>query len=264
MNETTLAVEVIEHFVIPTRDGRKLSARVWKPVTTERLPVILEYIPYRKRDVTRYRDEPMHGYFARKGFVAVRLDLAGSGDSEGVLTDEYALQEQEDALDAIDWLSRQDWCSGVVGMIGKSWGGFNCLQIAARRPPALRAIIPVAATDDRFNDDVHFMGGCLLVDGIDWGAVLQTFLPRPPDPALVGDGWQQQPGAALVAQPQHGQVAAQQFSHGRDGKQPESAGKTGPFDGVAHGVPVMYSRRHSSCPLAGTAMIGSGYPRRTP
>lgn len=182
-------IEVIEHFVIPTRDGRKLSARVWKPVTPDRLPVVLEYIPYRKRDVTRYRDEPMHGYFAQKGFVAVRLDLAGSGDSEGVLTDEYALQEQDDALDAIDWLSRQEWCNGSVGMIGKSWGGFNCLQIAARRPPALKAIIPVAATDDRYADDIHFMGGCLLVDGLDWGAVLQTFLPRPPDPALVGPEW---------------------------------------------------------------------------
>jgi len=184
-------IEVIEHFVIPTRDGRKLSARVWKPVTPERLPVVLEYIPYRKRDITRYRDEPMHGYFAQKGFVAVRLDLAGSGDSEGVLIDEYALQEQEDALDAIDWLSRQDWCNGAIGMIGKSWGGFNCLQIAARRPPALKAIIPVAATDDRYADDVHFMGGCLLVDGLDWGAVLQTFLPRPPDPALVGPRWRE-------------------------------------------------------------------------
>lgn len=184
-------IEIIEHFVIPTRDGRKLSARVWKPVSAERLPAILEYIPYRKRDVTRYRDEPIHGYFAENGYVSVRLDLAGSGDSDGVLTDEYALQEQEDALDAIDWLSKQAWCTGAIGMIGKSWGGFNCLQIAARRPPALRAIIPVAATDDRYTDDIHFMGGCLLVDGLDWGAVLQTFLPRPPDPALVGDRWRE-------------------------------------------------------------------------
>ena len=190
MNQNTAApIDVIEHFVIPTRDGRRLSARVWKPVTDQKLPVILEYIPYRKRDVTRYRDEPMHGYFAQKGFVAVRLDISGSGDSEGVLADEYALQEQEDALDAIDWLSRQPWSNGNVGMIGKSWGGFNCLQIAARRPPALKAIIPVAATDDRYHDDVHYMGGCLLVDGLDWGAVFQTFLPRPPDPELVGPAW---------------------------------------------------------------------------
>lgn len=184
-------IDVIEHLVIPMRDGRKLSARIWKPVTPERLPVVLEYIPYRKRDVTRYRDDPMHGYFAQQGYVAVRLDLAGSGDSEGVLTDEYALQEQDDAIEAIDWLSRQPWSTGAVGMIGKSWGGFNCLQIAARRPPALRAIIPVAATDDRFADDIHFMGGCLMVDGLDWGAVLQTFLPRPPDPVLVGPRWRE-------------------------------------------------------------------------
>lgn len=191
---TTFATDqitVIEHLVIPMPDGRKLSARVWQPVTATPLPVVLEYIPYRKRDVTRYRDEPMHGYFARMGYVAVRLDLAGSGDSEGVLTDEYALQEQDDAVAAIDWLARQPWCNGAVGMIGKSWGGFNCLQIAARRPPALRAIIPVAATDDRYSDDIHFMGGCLMVDGLDWGAVLQTFLPRPPDPVLVGAGWRE-------------------------------------------------------------------------
>jgi putative CocE/NonD family hydrolase len=131
----------------------------------------------------------MHAYFAQHGYVSVRLDLAGSGDSEGVLTDEYALQEQEDALDAIAWLSQQSWCSGAVGMIGKSWGGFNCLQVAARRPPALRAIVPVCATDDRYGEDVHFMGGCLLVDGIEWGAVFQTFLPRPPDPEVLGEKW---------------------------------------------------------------------------
>ena len=187
--DNAYVVETFEHFLIPTRDGRMLSARVWKPVTSERLPVILEYIPYRKRDFTRYRDEPIHAYFAQHGYVSVRLDLSGSGNSEGVLTDEYAPQEQDDALDAIAWLSEQEWCSGSVGMIGKSWGGFNCLQIAARQPPALRAIIPVAATDDRYRDDVHYMGGCLLVDGLDWGAVLQTFLPRPPDPELLGNDW---------------------------------------------------------------------------
>ncbi|MCO4253725.1 CocE/NonD family hydrolase [Pseudarthrobacter cellobiosi] len=185
------AVEVIEHLIIPTRDGRELSARVWKPVTTEKLPVILEYIPYRKRDFTRGRDEPMHAYFAQHGYVAVRLDMAGSGESRGVMVDEYALQEQDDAVDAIAWLSKQSWCSGAVGMIGKSWGGFNCLQIAARQPPALRAIVPVCATDDRYGDDVHYMGGSLLVDGIDWGAALQTFMPRPPDPAILGEDWRE-------------------------------------------------------------------------
>ena len=179
----------VEHCPIPMKDGGQLSARLWIPEMAGRVPAILEYIPYRKRDCLRSRDEPIHGYFAQRGYVSVRLDLAGSGDSEGVLTDEYALQEQEDALDAIAWLSNQPWCNGAVGMIGKSWGGFNCLQIAARQPPALRAIVPVDATDDRYGDDIHFMGGCLLVDGIDWGAVLRTYLPRPPDPLVLGDKW---------------------------------------------------------------------------
>jgi predicted acyl esterase len=170
-------------------DGRTLSARLWTPETDEPVPSILEYIPYRKRDVTRARDESIHAYFAARGYVSIRLDLAGSGESDGLLKDEYETQEQDDALEAISWLSEQAWCSGSVAMIGKSWGGFNALQVAARQPPALKAIVSVCSTDDRYGDDVHFMGGCLLVDGIDWGAAFQTFLPLPPDPEVIGERW---------------------------------------------------------------------------
>jgi len=164
---------------------------MWLPEDAEAdpVPAILEYIPYRKRDFTRLRDEPMHAYFAGHGYACVRLDIRGSGESEGVLVDEYLEQEQDDAVEAIAWIARQPWCTGAVGMMGKSWGGFNSLQVAARRPPALAAIMPVCATDDRYADDVHFMGGCMLVDNIDWGSVFQAFLPRPPDPAIVGEAW---------------------------------------------------------------------------
>jgi len=182
-------VRRIEHCPIPMKDGRTLSGRVWMPETDEAVPVILEYLPYRKRDFTRPRDEPIHAYFAARGYVSVRLDLAGSGESDGLLTDEYAPQEQDDALEAIAWLSEQSWCSGPVGMFGLSWGGFNSLQIAARQPPALRAIVSAYSTDDRYADDVHFMGGCLLLDGIDWGAAFQTYLPLPPDPDVLGERW---------------------------------------------------------------------------
>jgi predicted acyl esterase len=103
------------------------------------VPAILEYIPYRKRDGTRGRDEPMHGYFAAHGYAAIRVDMRGSGESDGHLADEYLKQEQDDALDVIEWIARQPWCNGAVGIQGKSWGGFNALQIAARRPPALKA-----------------------------------------------------------------------------------------------------------------------------
>src|SRR2546422_7882310 len=145
------AVRVIENCWIPLSDGCRLAARIWLPADAETSPVtaILEYIPYRKRDFTRARDEPMHYYFAGHGYAAVRVDLRGSGDSDGLLLDEYLEQEQKDALEVIRWIAAQPWCSGAVGMMGKSWGGFNSLQVAARRPDALKAIITVCSTDDR-------------------------------------------------------------------------------------------------------------------
>ena len=105
--------------------------------------------------------------------------------------DEYVKQEQDDGLAALEWIAKQPWCSGATGMIGISWGGFSSLQIAARRPPSLKAIITVDSTDDRFNDDIHYMGGCLLYANLSWGTQLFTYMMRPPDPALSGDTWRQ-------------------------------------------------------------------------
>ena len=189
-----MAIEVIENLWIPLADGTRLAARMWRPDDAEQhpAPAILEYIPYRKRDGTRGRDEPMHGFFAAQGYAAIRVDMRGSGDSDGLLDDEYLRQEQDDAIEVIAWLAAQPWCSGAVGMMGKSWGGFNALQVAARRPPALKAIITVCSTDDRFADDIHYMGGCLLNDNLWWGSIMLAYQSRPPDPAIVGEGWRAQ------------------------------------------------------------------------
>ena len=186
-------VREIEHCWIPLPDGGRLAARIWLPADAEVTPVpaILEYIPYRKRDLTRTRDEPMHRYFAGHGYAAVRVDVRGSGDSDGVLLDEYHEQELDDGVAVIRWLAAQPWCTGAVGMMGKSWGGFNALQIAARRPDALRAIITVCSSDDRYADDAHYMGGCLLNENLTWGSVLLTLCALPPDPAVVGEGWRE-------------------------------------------------------------------------
>ena len=137
----------------------------------------------------RVRDEPMHGYFAGHGYAAVRVDLRGSGDSDGVLLDEYLPREQQDALQVIDWLARQPWCDGSVGMTGISWGGFNALQVAAHAPPALKAVITLCASDDRYADDAHYHGGCLLTENQKWGTVLFAINALPPDPELVGERW---------------------------------------------------------------------------
>ncbi len=184
-------VEEIENVWIPMSDGCRIAARIWLPraARSDPVPAILECIPYRKRDFTRGRDEPIHGYFARNGYAAVRVDLRGSGDSDGVLSDEYSWQEHEDALEIIAWIARQAWCSGAVGMMGISWGGFNSLQVAALDPPALKAIITLCSTDDRYADDAHYMGGCLLNENMQWGSILLNHGAYPPDPHIVGERW---------------------------------------------------------------------------
>jgi uncharacterized protein len=161
-----------------------------KTATETPAPVILEYIPYRRRDGTRQGDEGMHRWFAAAGFACARVDIAGMGDSDGLIDDEYVQREQDDGLEVIEWLSWQPWSSGAVGMIGISWGGFNGLQIAARRPPALKAVISLCSVVDRYHGDVHYTGGCLNEENMEWGAYFFTMHGFPPDPAIVGeDRW---------------------------------------------------------------------------
>jgi putative CocE/NonD family hydrolase len=177
---------------IPMSDGVRLSARIWLPEDAKQdpVPAILEYIPYRKDDATAVRDAGIHPYFAGHGYASVRVDLRGSGDSEGILLDEYLPQEQEDGVDVIRWLAEQPWCTGAVGMIGKSWGGFNGLQVAAHAPPQLKAVVSVCSTDDRYADDVHYIGGCVFgAYMLSWASTMLAYNARPPDPAVVGDRW---------------------------------------------------------------------------
>jgi hypothetical protein len=180
--------KVLRDVFIPMKDGTRLAAQIWLPVDaeTDKVPAILEYLPYRKRDGTVERDALTHPYYAGFGYAGVRVDIRGTGDSDGILYDEYSRQEQDDALEVIAWLAKQPWSNGNVGMIGISWGGFNGLQVAARRPKALKAVVSICSTDDRYADDIHCMGGCLLVDKVNWGSTMLSILATPPDPELVG------------------------------------------------------------------------------
>lgn len=186
-------IEEIENVFIEMKDGCQLAARLFIPVSAwkQPVPVILEYLPYRKRDLMRSRDESLHRYFAAQGYACARVDVRGSGDSQGVMVDEYSAHELDDALRIIEWLCQQSWCNGNVGMMGISWGGFNALQVAALNPPALKAIITLCASDDRYADDAHYMGGCLLNENMQWGSILTLYGAYPPDPEIVGDQWRQ-------------------------------------------------------------------------
>ncbi|HOZ63131.1 MAG TPA: CocE/NonD family hydrolase [Burkholderiaceae bacterium] len=182
--------EILNTF-IQLPDGTKLAARIWMPVDADKkpVPVILEYLPYRKRDGTIVRDALTHPYIAGHGYACVRVDMRGNGDSDGIMLDEYAEQELADAEDVIAWLVKQPWSTGCVGMMGISWGGFNGLQVAARKPTGLKAIITLCSTDDRYSDDIHYKGGCLLGENLGWSATMFGYSSRPPDPALVGNRW---------------------------------------------------------------------------
>ncbi len=183
----------IENVFITLADGCRLAARIWLPSDAQQNPVpaILEYLPYRKRDGTAERDQLTHPYFAGHGYACVRVDMRGSGESDGLLEDEYLKIEQDDCLEVLRWIAAQPWCSGRIGMIGISWGGFNGLQVATRRPPELKAVISLCSTDDRYADDIHFMGGALLNDNLQWASVMLAYMSRSPDKALLGEKWRE-------------------------------------------------------------------------
>ena len=186
------SVRVIENAWIPLSDGCRLAARIWLPDDAEEdpVPALLEYIPYRKGDWTAVGDSVRHAYLAGHGYASIRVDMRGSGDSEGVMRGKYLRQEQDDAVEVLRWMSEQPWSTGACGMFGISWGGYSALQVAARRPPELKAIISICASDDRYADDVTYIGGAVLaLHAISWGSMMLAFNARPPDPYVVGAAW---------------------------------------------------------------------------
>jgi len=197
--EMPVTIREIENLWIPMRDGVRLAARAWVPETAERSPVpaVLEYIPYRKRDMTALRDGATHGYFAGHGYACIRLDVRGVGDSEGLYGDQFTTQYVDDAVEAIAWIARQPWCSGAVAMFGLSWGAAIALQTAARRPPALKTIICAAGIDDRYA--LRYPGGCLSTATSSAIVAQMSYATRPPDPAIVGERWREMWLARLEA-----------------------------------------------------------------
>lgn len=198
-----MAHVVWEQCFIPLADGRRLAARIWMPDQAEQTPVpaILEYIPYRKRDGTASRDESNYPVFADAGFAGVRVDVFGHGESDGDWDDEYSPRELSDGVEVLHWIAAQSWCSGSVGMMGISWGGFNSLQIAALKPEPLKAVIAIGTTVDRFNDDIHYKGGAHLGANFGWSAVMLSYASRAPDPELVGGNWREMWLSRLKSQP---------------------------------------------------------------
>jgi putative CocE/NonD family hydrolase len=181
-----------EDLRIPLPDGTLLYARVWRPMTDEPVPALLEYLPHRLTDWTAPRDAQRHPWYAGHGYASVRVDIRGHGNSEGLPGDEYAVTEPADGVAVVHWLAAQPWCDGQVGMFGISWGGFSSLRIAALAPEPLKAVVTVCSTDDRYDNDVHYRGSSVLaVDMHAWAATMLAFVCRPPDPLHAGEAWRE-------------------------------------------------------------------------
>ena len=164
MTDATSSPTVTERDVwIPMPDGVRLHARIWAPSSGAPVPALLEYLPYRLDDWTAPRDSERHPWYAEHGYASIRVDIRGSGSSDGLFDDEYSVQELDDGVAVIEWIAAQEWCTGAVGVFGISWGGFNGLQLAARAPSALKAVVTVCSTDDRYDNDVHYMGGAVQI-----------------------------------------------------------------------------------------------------
>ena len=189
--EPTYGVRIERNVRIPMRDGKTLSADLIRPDAEGRFPILIEYHPYRKDDVSR-GGHNQHWYLAERGFIGVRLDVRGTGGSDGINTDEYVRQEQEDGYDAVEWLAKQAYSNGNVGMFGTSYGGFTSLQVAMNRPPHLKAIAPMYATDYRYTDDCHYTRGGnmrMYYDVGTYGGSMVGMNALPPLPDLSRPDW---------------------------------------------------------------------------
>jgi putative CocE/NonD family hydrolase len=169
---------------ITMSDGVQLAADIYWPAGADkkdRFPILLEYIPYRK-DESRARNYSLYSYFLENGYLVVRVDMRGTGNSEGItIPYEYSDIELDDGEEVIDWLSQQEWSTGSVGMFGISWGGFNSIQMAMRNPPALKAFVALMATEYLYQEDVHYMDGIMHTDSWMMGNDLYNVLPGAPD-----------------------------------------------------------------------------------
>lgn len=205
-------VTVYDH-VLVLKDATRIATKIWFPGTPQQpftdekgdlyckqdgsttnettFPAIIEYLPYCKSHWTMERDHLRHPWMSSHGYVVIRVDMRGSGDSTGLLLDEYTQQEFDDACEIIDWITNQKWSNGSAGMFGKSWGGFNGLQVAYQQPPGLKAVISLYSTDNRYTDDVHWKGGCLAgTQMLSWSSVMFAWNSRPPHPdKYSGQDW---------------------------------------------------------------------------
>ncbi|MGP2492170.1 CocE/NonD family hydrolase [Mesorhizobium sp. PUT5] len=184
----------LENGTLEMKDGVRLAVTYYRPVAKEpgeTFPVIMEMLPYRKDDFFTLGDYEYGSYFARRGYVVARVDVRGTGGSEGGIPEsEYSEAEISDAQELIAQLSKKSWSNGNVGMYGLSWSAFNSLMTAHRKPPALKAIIAAHGSTDLFYNDVHYIDGALHIDSYAHQIDTDNSMPQSPDYRIDEDYFQ--------------------------------------------------------------------------
>jgi putative CocE/NonD family hydrolase len=149
--------EIVKSFdiAVPMRDGVELSANVFRPDMPGRYPTILVRTPYGKgHDITvHYRTFVEHGY------AVVVQDVRGRYGSQGIFRP--LEQEPADGDDTLNWIARQPWSDGKVGMMGGSYLGIVQWKIAVLNNPHLKAIFPAVSGDDDYRDRFYSTGGAM-------------------------------------------------------------------------------------------------------
>jgi putative CocE/NonD family hydrolase len=148
---------------VPMRDGARLSANVFLPADHARLPAILVRTPYNKgSDLI-----PNYKAFVDRGYAVIVQDVRGRYESDGAF--DPLAQEPADGNDTINWIARQPWSNGKVGMIGGSYLGIAQWKAALENNPHLKAIFPVVSGDDDYRDRFYSTGGAIkLGHRLEW------------------------------------------------------------------------------------------------
>ncbi|MCA9007094.1 MAG: CocE/NonD family hydrolase, partial [Planctomycetaceae bacterium] len=166
-----------ETVMVPMRDGVLLATDVYRNPSLKQAPVLLMRTPYNKDRVKKSAER-----FAAAGYVAVVQDCRGKFQSEGVF---YPYDnEGRDGYDAIEWLGKQPWCNGRIGMWGASYVGATQWLAANERPPGLVTIAPTATFSSFYRN--LYLGGAMRLSLITRWASGNS---QKPEEATVTDDW---------------------------------------------------------------------------
>ena len=184
-----------ETIAVPMRDGIKLATDIYRDDAVTKAPVVLMRTPYDRTKAKGTAEK-----FAKAGYVAMIQDCRGTRASEGIMAPYN--NEGQDGYDTIEWITRQPWCSGRVGMMGGSYVGAVQWQAAVENPPGLAAIAPQATWSSFYRN--IYLGGSVrlaLISGSIAGNTAKPEGVKPADMSEVSLNFHRQRPAVLVSQP---------------------------------------------------------------